>query len=67
MSQWARENPDLMWEIAQLPPHQQNAALRAAQPLPDWLDGDAQDVHRADEEHDPDDDGMDGRTWEMWG
>lgn len=34
MSQWARENPELMEEIASLPPSQQNAAMRAVMPDP---------------------------------
>ena len=67
MSHWARANPDPMAEIAGLPINEQLAAMRAEQSLPAWLDGDAQQLHRADEEHDPDDDGMDSRSWEMWG
>jgi hypothetical protein len=39
MSQWARNHPDEMCEIACLPPSQQNEALRVAQPLrSDWLE-----------------------------
>lgn len=35
MSQWARENPELMEEIARLPVSQQNEALRGAVELPE--------------------------------
>lgn len=37
MSQWARENPDVMERIASLPLSEQPGALRDAAPMP-WVE-----------------------------
>jgi hypothetical protein len=50
VSQWARNNPDAMMEIAELPPAHQRAALRGA--LPDSIQEDTYDDLRRDAEAD---------------